>query len=124
LVLDGVVPGTGGREYVLRRLIRRAVLFGRRLGMHGAFLPEIVEAAIQRMAQHYPQLATDRARIKQVIANEEELFDRTLQAGSAQVDRLVAEARAATASTIDGARVFDLFQTYAFPMELTEEILR
>jgi len=124
LVLDGVVPGTGGREYVLRRLIRRAVLFGRRLGMHGAFLPEIVEAAIQRMAQHYPQLATDRVRIKQVIANEEELFDRTLQAGSAQVDRLVAEARTANASTIDGARVFDLFQTYGFPMELTEEILR
>jgi alanyl-tRNA synthetase len=124
LVLDGVVPGPGGREYVLRRLIRRAVLFGRRLGIEHQFLPELVEAVIQRMGQHYPQLETDRARLKQVVANEEELFSRTLQAGSTQVERLVAEARASGQQSISGERVFDLYQTYGFPMELTEEMLR
>jgi alanyl-tRNA synthetase len=123
LVLDGVVPGPGGREYVLRRLIRRAVLFGRRLGIDRPFLPEIVEAVIERMAPHYPQLATDRARIKQIVANEEESFSQTLQAGSAQVERLVEEARAAGLTTVSGERVFDLYQTYGFPVELTEEIL-
>jgi alanyl-tRNA synthetase len=124
LVLDGVVPGPGGREYVLRRLIRRAVLFGRRLGIEGAFLADIAETVIDRMAAHYPQLESDRARIKQVLANEEELFSRTLETGFAHVDRLISEARAVGATIVAGKRLFDLFQTYGYPPELTEELLR
>ncbi len=124
LVLDGVVPGTGGREYVLRRLIRRAIIFGRRLGIDRPFLPELADAVIQRMAEHHPQLNTDQGRIKQVLANEEELFGRTLQSGSARLAQIVSDAHAASSSVIPGHLVFDLYQTYGFPLELSEEMLR
>ncbi|MDQ3809111.1 MAG: alanine--tRNA ligase, partial [Chloroflexota bacterium] len=124
LVSDGVVPGTTGREYVLRRVIRRAIRYGRRLGIDRPFLSEIVGAVVERMQPHYPELASDRARIEQVVSNEEELFGRTLQAGSAQIERIAAEARAAGRSSVSGERVFDLYQTYGFPVELTEEMLR
>ena len=124
LVADGVVPGTGGREYVLRRLIRRAIRYGRRLGIDRPFVAELARAVIQRMAAHYPALEADAARIQQVLTSEEEAFDRTLRAGSAQIDRIVDEARAAGQTTVPGERVFDLYQTYGFPVELTEELLR
>jgi alanyl-tRNA synthetase len=120
LVLDGVVPGPGGRDYVLRRIVRRAIRYGRRLGVERAFLGEMLDAVIQRMATHYPDLTTEASRIKQVLVTEEEIFSRTLQSGSAQVDRLIAEARS---GTVSGKDVFDLYQTYGFPVELTEEIL-
>jgi alanyl-tRNA synthetase len=122
LVLDGVVPGQGDRDYVLRRIVRRAIRYGRQLGIERAFLDELVDAVVQRMRDHYPDLIRESGRIKQVLAAEEELFSRTLQAGSAQVERLIAEA--APSSTVPGAAVFDLYQTYGFPPELTEEILR
>jgi alanyl-tRNA synthetase len=124
LVLDGVVPGTGGREYVLRRLVRRAVRFGRRLGVDRPFLAELVQAVVDRMGPHYPELVTDAGRIKNVLTSEEELFSRTLQAGSLQIERIVAEAHAAGQTVISGERAFDLYQTYGFPVELTEEVLR
>jgi alanyl-tRNA synthetase len=120
LVLDGVVPGPGGRDYVLRRIVRRAIRYGRRLGVERAFLGELVDAVIQRMTAHYPDLTTEARRIKQVLETEEEIFSRTLQSGSAQVDRLIADARS---GTVSGKDVFDLYQTYGFPVELTEEIL-
>jgi alanyl-tRNA synthetase len=121
LVLDGVVPGNGGREYVLRRILRRAIVYGRRLGIDRPFLAEIVDAVLARMGDHYPDLQTDAARIKHVVSAEEELFSRTLQAGSAQIDRLVANARD---KAVSGRDVFDLYQTFGFPVELTEEVLR
>jgi alanyl-tRNA synthetase len=124
LVADGVVPGNSGREYVLRRIVRRAIRYGRRLGIQGPFLNHMVSAVIDRMRAHYPELSTDRDRIMQVLENEEALFDRTLRAGSAQLDRLIDEARATGLTTVSGARVFDLYQTYGFPMELTEELIR
>jgi alanyl-tRNA synthetase len=123
LVLDGVIPGTGGREYVLRRIVRRAIRYGRRLGVERAFLLEVVDAVIQRMGAHYPELETQSGRIRQVLVTEEELFSRTLQSGSAQIERLIAQARAKGHKHISGERVFDLYQTYGFPVELTEEML-
>jgi alanyl-tRNA synthetase len=122
LVLDGVVPGQGDRDYVLRRIVRRAIRYGRQLGIERAFLGELVDAVVQRMGEHYADLVRESARIKQVLAAEEELFSRTLQAGSVQVDRLIAEAGAS--SKVGGRDVFDLYQTYGFPPELTDEILR
>jgi alanyl-tRNA synthetase len=119
LVLDGVVPGTGGREYVLRRIVRRAINYGQRLKIDRPFLGDLVEAVVERMGQHYPDLETNAARIKGVLASEEELFSRTLKAGTAQLERLIAEG-----TKISGRQVFDLYQTYGFPVELTEEILR
>ena len=124
LVLDGVNPGNGGREYVLRRIARRAIRYGRRLGIERPFLTDLVDAVVERMGHHYPELRTDRGRIKHVLAHEEELFSRTLQAGSAQIERLVEEARAQGYTRVPGERVFDLYQTYGFPVELTEELLR
>jgi alanyl-tRNA synthetase len=124
LVLDGVVPGNVDRGYVLRRVIRRAVRYGRRLGIDRPFLSAMAEAVIRQMAPHYPELDTDRTRIQQVIANEEELFGRTLRAGLVQIERLVAQARTAGVTQISGAQVFDLYQTYGFPVELTEEALK
>jgi alanyl-tRNA synthetase len=124
LVLDGVNPGNGGREYVLRRIVRRAISYGRRLGITGPFLGHLVDAVVKRMGQHYPDLVGESGRIKNVLSGEEELFSNTLQAGSVQIDRLVSEARAAGETTVSGERVFDLYQTYGFPVELTEEVLR
>ena len=123
LVLDGVVPGTGGREYVLRRLVRRAIRYGRRLGVEQPFVVQLADAVIQRMRAYYPELETDRVRIEQVLANEEELFARTLRSGSAQIERLIAETKAAGQQEVPGKVVFDLYQTYGFPPELTEEML-
>jgi alanyl-tRNA synthetase len=121
LVLDGVVPGSTDRDYVLRRIVRRAIRYGRQLGVERQFLGELVDAVAGRMRDHYPDFSRETARIKEVLAAEEELFSRTLQAGSAQVERLIAEAGAS--KTISGRDVFDLYQTYGFPPELTEEIL-
>ena len=118
LVLDGVIPGTGSRDYVLRRIVRRAIRYGRiRLGINRPFLADLVDAVVSRMSDHYPDLPRDAVRIKQVLATEEELFSRTLQTGMAQLERLISE------GTVTGERVFDLYQTYGFPPELTEEIL-
>ena len=124
LVLDGVIPGNGGREYVLRRIARRAIRYGRRLGIERSFLADLVDAVVERMGPHYPELQTEARRIKHVLGDEEELFDRTLQAGSAQIERLMSEARARGDHRISGERAFDLYQTYGFPVELTEEMLR
>ena len=153
LILDGVVPGSGGREYVLRFIVRRAIRYGRRLGIDRPFLAEMVQAVVERMGPHYPDLLTEAGRIKKVLSDEEELFSRTLQSGSMQIQRLVDEARLASATEsatvsesasvsafgvggevlprpsaglpkISGERAFDLYQTYGFPVELTEEMLR
>jgi alanyl-tRNA synthetase len=122
LVNDGVVPGNGGREYVLRRIVRRAIRYGRRrLGIERPFLATIVDAVIKKMGPHHPELFTNQDRIQQVLENEEELFGHTLRSGSVQLDRLIASA---TSKQIPGERVFDLYQTYGFPVELTDEILR
>jgi alanyl-tRNA synthetase len=124
LVLDGVIPGSGGREHVLRRVIRRAIRYGRRLGIDRPFLTNLVDAVVERMGPHYADLPAEAPRIRQVLSAEEELFGRTLQAGIAELDRLVSEARAESSPAVSGERVFDLYQTYGFPVELTEEILR
>jgi alanyl-tRNA synthetase len=121
LVLDGVVPGSGDREYVLRRIVRRAIRYGRQLGIERAFLGELVDAVAHRMRDHYLEFVRETPRLKEVLAAEEELFTRTLQAGSAQVERLIAEA--GSSHKVSGRDVFDLYQTYGFPPELTEEIL-
>jgi alanyl-tRNA synthetase len=124
LVQDGVIPGNGGREYVLRRIVRRAILYGRRLSITRPFLGELVDAVVTQMGQHYPDLVSQAGRIKQVLSEEEALFRNTLQTGSAQIDRLVSEAHARGETKISGEVAFDLYQTYGFPIELTEEVLR
>jgi alanyl-tRNA synthetase len=103
LVLDGVIPGNTDREYVLRRIVRRAIRYGRRLGIERQFLGDLVDAVVARMGAHYPELVTDARRIKQVLANEEELFSRTLQSGTAQLEGVIDEAREGKATSIPGS---------------------
>ncbi len=120
LIGDGVAPGNEGRGYVLRRVIRRAIRYGRRLGLTQAFLTEVAEAVLQHFSPVYPELAENRNFILRVIGLEEERFSRTIDAGLP-----ILEAELANGSgPLPGASVFLLYDTYGFPPELTAEIAR
>ncbi len=120
---DGVSPGNEGRGYVLRRIIRRAVRFGRRLGVEGPFLEHVVDAVVDRMSARYPTLGATRDHIKVVIGGEEQRFLTTLQAGLSLLDQWIEIAKNAGEKEISGDQVFRLYDTYGFPRELSEEIL-
>ncbi|HLH20967.1 MAG TPA: alanine--tRNA ligase [Chloroflexota bacterium] len=123
LVADGVFPGNEGRGYVLRRIIRRAVRYGRRLGLSGPFLGRLVDVVAEIMGGRYPILISNRDTIQRVIAQEEERFSATLQSGLALLERWIAEARARGEQTLSGALLFRLYDTHGFPYELSAEIL-
>jgi len=122
LLADGVLPSNEGRGFVLRRILRRACRHGRLLGMNEAFLHRLVGALVREMGSHFTELADAQPNIEQVIRLEEERFIRTLDKGL----RLVEEAAAAAGDggVIPGETVFTLYDTYGFPVDLTEDILR
>jgi alanyl-tRNA synthetase len=124
LVADGVFPTNEGRGYVLRRIIRRAVRYGRLLGLNGSFLASVVEVVGAVMGSRYPELVTNCVEIQRIVGQEEERFSATLQSGLALLARWIEEARGAEATTLSGERLFRLYDTYGFPMELSAEILR
>ncbi|HHW13452.1 MAG TPA: alanine--tRNA ligase, partial [Firmicutes bacterium] len=119
---DGILPGNEGRGYVMRRLIRRALRYGRRLGLTGSFLPEIAERVIQLMGKAYPDLVEKRAAILATLRQEEERFQATLEAGMSILAELTSRARADEERRIAGEEAFRLYDTYGFPLELTREI--
>jgi alanyl-tRNA synthetase len=121
---DGVLPSNEGRGYILRRILRRAVRYGRLLGVDGPFLGGIAEIVIDHMSKAYPELAERRAFIRRVISQEEERFIRTLQAGLGLLDRWIAEAREGGLTVLSGDLLFRLYDTYGFPRELSAEIAR
>jgi alanyl-tRNA synthetase len=118
LICDGVTASNLGRGYILRRLLRRVVRHGRLLGIEKAFLPAMGEAAIALMAAAYPQLLERRALILAELEREEARFLETLERG----EKLLAEVLAANPQQISGEQAFELYDTYGFPLELTEEI--
>jgi alanyl-tRNA synthetase len=118
LIADGVSASNLGRGYILRRLLRRVVRHGRLLGIEGAFLPVLGEAAIELMGAAYPQLPERRQLILAELEREETRFLATLERG----ERLLAEVLAAQPSQITGEQAFELYDTYGFPLELTQEI--
>jgi len=122
LIADGVLPGNEGRGYVLRRVLRRTSLFGRRLGLEKPFIDGIAEATIGLMGHVYPELKKRRDFILQVIEDEETRFGETLSTGLELLDDIVAEAARAGKKEISGERAFKLYDTYGFPVELTQEI--
>ncbi len=122
LVADGVLPTNDGRGYVLRRVLRRASLFGRRLGLTRPFLTEVVEEVIREMGRPYPELPQNRQLILDVVEAEEKRFMSTLETGVGIVDELVDSAVAAGKDCLAGEDVFRLYDTYGFPRELTAEI--
>ena len=122
LVADGVVPGNEGRGYVLRRVLRRAALFGKKLGLEDAFLARLADVVVETMGHVYPELKMNRELIRNVVALEEERFGQVLDIGLSWLDRMVERAEAEENKNISGRDVFMLYDTYGFPQELTTEI--
>jgi alanyl-tRNA synthetase len=122
LIADGVLPDSEGRGYVLRRLLRRAALFGRRMGLDRPFLSEISRIIINQMGQTYPELVKRQDLILSVITNEEERFTETLSTGLELLDNIIAKTSSQVRNKINGKQIFKLYDTYGFPVELTREI--
>ncbi|HFI0293107.1 TPA: alanine--tRNA ligase [Streptococcus suis] len=119
---DGALPGNEGRGYVLRRLLRRAVMHGRRLGITKPFLYKLVETVGHIMESYYPEVLEKRDFIEKIVKREEETFARTIDAGSGHLEELLSELKAAGKDTLEGKDIFKLYDTYGFPVELTEEL--
>jgi alanyl-tRNA synthetase len=120
LVADGVLPANEGRGYVLRRVVRRAVLAARRLGVDKPIAPPLVQAATEVLGEAHPELVRQHDLIVNVIAREEAGFDRTLRAGLGRLE----EAIATGTKVLGGDVAFTLHDTHGFPVELTEELAR
>ena len=123
MISDNITPSNEGRGYVLRRIIRRAIRHGKLLGIEGKFLVELSNRVIEVSGEAYPELVEKKAMIQTVIDREEEGFASTLNQGSAILKEYVEEVKAAGSDVLDGEKVFKLYDTYGFPLELTEEIL-
>ncbi len=118
---DGALPSNEGRGYVIRRLIRRAVLHGRKLDIQGEFLSGLVPIVADIMASYYPEVKENTDKIQKIIAREEKRFNQTLTGGLALLRDVIAEAKASGEKRISGAAAFKLSDTYGFPLELTQE---
>jgi len=121
LIVDGVVPSNEGRGYVLRRIIRRAIRHGYKLGQNQPFFHQLVPSLVKEMGSYYTELVSGEARATQVLAQEEARFAETLATGMALLD---AEAGKLTSSVIPGETVFRLYDTYGFPLDLTADVAR
>src|ERR1700722_10554099 len=121
LIIDGVVPSNEGRGFVLRRIIRRAIRHGYKLGQTQAFFHKLVPALVREMGTYYTELVSGEARAIQVLAQEENRFAETLATGMALLD---AEATKLTSTVIPGETVFRLYDTYGFPLDLTADVAR
>lgn len=123
LISDGVLPSNEGRGYVLRRLIRRAIRHGHLIGIKDAFLNDLVIQVIEQMKSGYPELVEREDYIHKVVGLEEERFSETLEQGNRLLGELVAKAKRLQQTEIDGKDVFQLYDTFGFPIDLTREIL-
>jgi alanyl-tRNA synthetase len=124
LIGDGVLPSNEGRGYVLRRVLRRAARHGVLLGIEQPFLCEIANTVIDAMDGAYPDLAKRRAFVVETVRREEERFGKTLGRGLSLLDEAIAAAKRAKAAKLSGDVVFRLYDTFGFPTDLTEDILR
>lgn len=120
LISDGVLPGNEGREYVLRRLLRRAVFHGRLLGIEGAFLTQFIDEVNRLMGEAYPELFRNAALVKGIVSAEEERFSTTLENGRVYLDEALAGLSEGAA--LSGDVAFKLHDTFGFPIDLTVEI--
>jgi alanyl-tRNA synthetase len=123
MVADRVVPSNEGRGYVLRRVLRRAARHGKMLGLAGPFLVSLVDAVVATLGKAYPELAARRAFVAEVVEAEEARFAETLDKGLALLEAELA-VRAAPGGVLPGEIAFRLYDTYGFPLDLTEDILR
>jgi len=121
LIVDGVVPSNETRGYVLRRIIRRAIRHGHKLGIKGTFFHQLVEPLVKEMGAAYPELAKAKDEVKRLLKQEEERFAETLDQGMTILEQ---EIRSLKSTVIPGSTVFKLYDTYGFPDDLTADIAR
>jgi alanyl-tRNA synthetase len=121
LIIDGVVPSNEGRGYVLRRIIRRAIRHGYKLGQTQPFFHKLVPALVREMGSYYGELVTGEAQAIKVLAQEETRFAETLETGMALLDAATAQLKS---SVIPGETAFRLYDTYGFPLDLTADVAR
>ena len=121
LICDGIIPSNEGRGYVLRRIIRRAVRHGNKLGASDVFFYRLVEALETQMSDAYPELTANRELIEKVLRTEEEQFSRTLERGMSILNDALSEL---TSDVVPGELVFKLYDTYGFPADLTNDVAR
>ena len=122
LVVDGVIPSNEGRGYVLRRIIRRALRHGHKLGQSKPFFHRLVKDLVAEMGSAYPELAAQQSRVEQVLKQEEDRFSETLENGMKILDAALAAIPAQ--GMLDGQTLFTLYDTYGFPVDLTADICR
>ena len=123
LIADGVLPSNEGRGYVLRRLLRRAARHGKLLGIKEDFLYKLYDRVKEVSGEAYPELVEKESYVKKVIKIEEEKFNETLDQGVEILNSYIAELKEANQNVLSGEKAFKLYDTYGFPMDLTEEIL-
>ncbi|AVQ44277.1 alanine--tRNA ligase [Clostridium botulinum] len=123
MISDGILPSNEGRGYVLRRLLRRAARHGKTLGINNAFLHNLTDIVIENCYKNYPELEEKKEYIKKVIKLEEERFDETIDAGMQILNDYIKEVKNNNHKVLSGDKAFKLYDTYGFPVELTEEIL-
>ena len=124
-ITDGQLPSNAKAGYVIRRILRRAVRYGYTfLGQKQAFMYKLIPALIETMGNAYPELISQKTLIEKVIKEEEDSFLRTLETGIKLLDKIIQDARVKKASVVDGSDAFTLYDTYGFPLDLTELILR
>ena len=124
LIADGVIPGNEGRGYVLRRIIRRAIRHGYKLGAREAFFFKLVPDLVEQMGAAYPELVAEQARVKGILKLEEERFFATIEHGMAILEADLAEMDKAGNKVFNGETAFKLHDTYGFPLDLTADICR
>jgi alanyl-tRNA synthetase len=116
-IADGIMPGNEGRNYVIRRILRRAVLWGRRLELRAGFFASLVDPVLETLGPVFPELVERRELLRKVIASEEAAFDRTLERGLAEFEKIAD-------GDLSGEDAFTLYDTYGFPLDLTELLAR
>jgi alanyl-tRNA synthetase len=124
LIVDGVIPGNEGRGYVLRRIIRRAIRHGYKLGQKKPFFHRLVADLDRLMGDAYPELSKDAARVAQVLQAEEERFGETIDNGLRILEDALAKLAGSGGKVLDGATAFALYDTFGFPLDLTADVCR
>ncbi|EEA00151.1 alanyl-tRNA synthetase [Burkholderia sp. H160] len=124
LIVDGVIPGNEGRGYVLRRIVRRAIRHGYKLGKKGSFFHRLVADLVAQMGEAYPELAQAEQRVTDVLYQEEERFFETIENGMSILEAALADLDAKGGKTLDGELAFKLHDTYGFPLDLTADVCR
>ncbi|MBV8272300.1 MAG: alanine--tRNA ligase [Cupriavidus sp.] len=124
LIVDGVIPGNEGRGYVLRRIVRRAIRHGYKLGRKTPFFHKLVADLVAQMGEAYPELAEAQSRVVEVLKAEEERFFETIENGMSILDGAVADLKTKGGKVLDGELAFKLHDTFGFPLDLTQDVAR